>query len=124
MGSFCSYCTLWADGFNGVLPHLEDRVPVVVISPDPPDKQRAFAESRGWRFRMVSAEKGSFIKDMGFLLDDGFWPGASAFHKNDDGSITRISKCFFGPGDPYCAVWHLFALLRGGTDGWEPKLTY
>ena len=24
MGEACRYCTLWADGFNGFLPHLED----------------------------------------------------------------------------------------------------
>ena len=23
MGQGCRYCTLWADGFNGLLPHLE-----------------------------------------------------------------------------------------------------
>ncbi|HJT09252.1 MAG TPA: DUF899 family protein, partial [Candidatus Nitrosotalea sp.] len=25
MGKTCPYCTMWADGFNGLLPHLEDR---------------------------------------------------------------------------------------------------
>ena len=31
----------------------------------------------------------------------------------------------FGPGDPYCGVWHLFALLGDsmGPD-WQPKFSY
>src|SRR3954452_5960110 len=52
MGRGCAYCTLWADGFNGLLDHLQDRAAVVVASPDDPATQAAFAASRGWRFRM------------------------------------------------------------------------
>src|SRR5437762_3215437 len=40
MGKHCAYCTLWADGFNGVVPHLEDRAAFVVVSNDPPDVQK------------------------------------------------------------------------------------
>ena len=29
MGAGCRYCTLWADGFNGILPHIESRAGVV-----------------------------------------------------------------------------------------------
>ncbi len=47
MGRGCPYCTMWADGFNGVLPHLEDRAAFVVSTPDAPDVQRGFAEARG-----------------------------------------------------------------------------
>lgn len=37
MGRQCPYCTLWADGFNGLVKHLEDRASFVVVSPDPPE---------------------------------------------------------------------------------------
>ena len=47
MGQGCRYCTLWADGFNGLLPHLESALSVVLVSKDPPDVQRTFANSRG-----------------------------------------------------------------------------
>src|SRR5205823_3815227 len=49
MGKSCPSCTMWADGFNGVLPHLESRATFVVSSPDDPETQRAFARERGWR---------------------------------------------------------------------------
>ena len=60
MGQGCRYCTLWADGFNGFLPHLESVMSVVLVSKDPPDVQRAFANSRGWRFRLASHGGGDY----------------------------------------------------------------
>ena len=48
MGQGCRYCTLWADGFNGFLPHLESAMSVVLLSRDAPELQRQFANSRGW----------------------------------------------------------------------------
>src|ERR1700733_9779118 len=54
MGQGCRYCTLWADGLNGFLPHLEDEFAVVLLSKDPPEAQQRFAHSRNWRFRMAS----------------------------------------------------------------------
>jgi predicted dithiol-disulfide oxidoreductase (DUF899 family) len=54
MGKGCRYCTLWADGFQGVWRHLADRAGFVVCSPDSVETQKAFAASRGWGFPMVS----------------------------------------------------------------------
>lgn len=125
MGRRCPYCTLWADGFNGVVQHLEDRASFVVVSPDPPEEQAEFAASRGWTFRMVSAHGTSFAKDLGFQTKDGgYKPGASSFQKRREGTIVRTSKTRFGPGDDFCAVWHLFDLLPRGRADWQPKLKY
>ncbi len=30
MGASCPYCTLWADGFNGLLPHIENHAAFAV----------------------------------------------------------------------------------------------
>ena len=129
MGSECPYCTMWADEFNGVLQHLQDRAAFVVVSPNSVDVQQAVREKRGWTFEMYSAEGTSFIKDMGFESDGVSYnshamPGVSAFRKNADGTIDRIAKDFFGPGDLYCGVWHLFDLLADGVGDWEAKLEY
>ena len=53
MGQGCRWCTVWADGFNGFLPHLESAMSVVLVSKDAPVVQRRFANSRGWRFRRL-----------------------------------------------------------------------
>ena len=122
MGRGCPYCTLWADGLNGLLKHIEERTAFVVVSPNTPEIQAEFAVSRGWKFRMASDASGDFTRAMGFLPDGKYWPGVSAFHKSDDGSITRTNFTFFGPGDDFCSVWPLFELLPVGAKGWEPSL--
>ena len=128
MGRGCSYCTLWADGFNGLVAPLQDRAALVVVSSDPPEGQQEFAELRGWRFPMASTQGTSFTADMGFVREhDGKvtdWPGCSTFRKQDDGTIVRIAQDVFGPGDAYCSIWHLFALLHDGADGWQPRYDY
>src|SRR5215472_6607797 len=44
MGVSCAYCTLWADGYNGIYDHLAARAAFVVSSPDPPAAQKKFAD--------------------------------------------------------------------------------
>ena len=128
MGRSCPYCTLWADGLNGVVAHMEDRAALVLCSPDPPAVQQAFARSRGWRFRMVS-DGGGFTHSMGFAepADGGrtaYAPGFSTFRRTPEGSIERIGWAWFGPGDTFAPIWHLFGALAQGADGWQPKFDY
>lgn len=125
MGKRCPYCTMWADGFNGIRHHLENRAAFVVVSPDSPATQKKFAQNRGWKFKMLSSQGTSFNRDMGFEGKNGDpWPGVSVFQKDRQGKILRVSKDSFGPGDDYCTVWHLFDLLPDGPAGWEPKYKY
>lgn len=123
MGAGCVYCTMWADGFNGIRRHLEDRAAFVVSSPDAPEAQRKFAASRGWGFRMVSHAGTSFAADMGYHAEDGFRPGVSVFRRKGD-RIVRLSDTSLGPWDDFCSVWHFFALLPEGVAGWQPKYRY
>lgn len=125
MGRSCSYCTLWLDGFVGLLPHLESRAAFVVVSPDQPAQQKEFATSRNWPFKMVSAAGSSFTGDMGFIDRDGDpMPGVSTFKMTPEGDILRIQRAEFGPGDLFSPAWHFFDLLDGGIKGWEPKRSY
>jgi predicted dithiol-disulfide oxidoreductase (DUF899 family) len=122
MGRRCAYCTLWADGLNAFVPHLKTRAALVVSSPDTPEEQASFAAVRGWRFPMVSCRTNAFTKDMGFEPEPGkVWPGVTSFRREGDGRILNVASDVFGPGDDYCAIWHLFGLLRDGQAGWEPK---
>jgi predicted dithiol-disulfide oxidoreductase (DUF899 family) len=124
MGRSCTYCTMWADGFNGLYPHLADRSAFVVVSPDSTAIQKKFARSRGWRFPMYSGANSTFIKDMGFMPRPGEpWPGVSTF-RLVRGKIFRVASSPLGPFDPFCSTWHLFALLADGVDGWQPKYRY
>lgn len=128
MGRSCAYCTTWADGFNGVRIHLEDRAAFVVVSPDAPEVQTEFAASRGWTFRMVSAKDSRFTADMGYAVEkDGrtwYSPGYSTFRRDASGSIRRVGRDFFGPGDRYLSIFHMFEMLEGGSGGWHARHSY
>ncbi len=120
MGPSCSYCTLWADGINGVLAHLEKRATVVLESPVDPAEQRTFAMDRGWKYQCVSSQGSDFRAAMGFVSkEDGSpWPGVSMFKKNEAGQVVRFSKAEFGPGDLYNIVWDFFDLMPSGWSDW------
>ncbi|MDE2126916.1 MAG: DUF899 family protein [Armatimonadetes bacterium] len=121
MGQRCNYCSLWADGLNGVLPHILRRTAFAVSSPDSPEEMSAISARRGWQFPMVSIAGTTFAADCGFLDDEGMvWPGVSSFHREPHHGVHRISSATFGPGDEFCAIWHLFDLLQEGAAGWEP----
>ena len=123
MGAGCRYCTLWADGFNGILPHIESRAAFVVASPDDPAAQQKFSTARGWHFRMVSYCDTGFARDMGYRSDDGWLPAVSVFRKRGQ-KIYRVSDTSFQPGDNFCAIWHFFELLPEGASDWQPQYKY
>ena len=123
MGKSCPACTMWADGYNGIHHHVITRAAFVVSSPDPPQVQREFAASRGWRFPMVSHAGSTFAADMGFRSDKGWKPGVSVFRR-EGGRTFRVSDTTFCPGDDFCTVWHFFDLLPGGPGDWWPKIRY
>ncbi|MBK7090546.1 MAG: DUF899 family protein [bacterium] len=125
MGVRCAYCTMWADGFNGMREHLSDRAGFVVVSPDEPKVMAEFAKGRGWRFPIYSHHATTFGKALGFESPDGgAWPGVSTLFRNPNGKIYRVAKAFFGPGDDFCPPWHFFELLPRGVNGWGPKYSY
>jgi predicted dithiol-disulfide oxidoreductase (DUF899 family) len=124
MGTSCPYCTLWADGFNGVINHIKDRAACALVSPDSPDKQKKFADSRGWDFDVYSGDGSSFIQDMGYQDGADYRPGVSTFYKENDATIYRIAKAPFGSFDSFCGVWHLFTLLSDGVNDWNPQYKY
>jgi AraC-like DNA-binding protein/predicted dithiol-disulfide oxidoreductase (DUF899 family) len=126
MGASCIYCTVWADGIMGLMPHFSDRATLVVSSPDSPEAQRRIAAKRNWTFPMVSCEANSFPRDMGFWQETGpnagALPGVSTFNRDADGSIYRIAKSHLGVAD--ASIWPILELLEGGVKDWEPKYSY
>jgi predicted dithiol-disulfide oxidoreductase (DUF899 family) len=122
MGKDCAYCTLWADGFNGVVPELESRAAFVLVSADPLDVHTAFKKERGWRFTSVSDGDGAFRNAVGFSDKDGdAWPMCAGFQMRPDGTIVKVAHTGLGEGDDFCPTWHMFDLLADGWNGWEPS---
>lgn len=123
MGQGCRYCTLWADGLNGFLPHLEDKFAVVLLSKDSPQVQQQFAHSRQWRFRMASHGGGTYLEEQGVVASEGNMPGLVCYTQ-ENGKILRKGSTVFGPGDLFCSLWHILALAGIGEEDWIPQYSY
>lgn len=121
MGEACRYCTLWADGINGVLPHLEAAMSVALVSKDPPETQRRLAQDRGWRFRLASHGGGAYMVEQS--VADGNYPGAVVYTKTG-GKILRGAAARFGPGDLYSPLWHFLSLAGIGESEFTPQFHY
>lgn len=123
MGQGCRYCTLWADGLNGFLPHLEDRFAVVLLSKDTPEVQQRFAHSRAWRFRMASHGGGPYIQEQDVVRGDSGNPGIVCYQR-EGSKILRKNVAVFGPGDEFCAIWPILTLAGLGDEEWTPQYSY
>ncbi|MBC8197503.1 MAG: DUF899 family protein [Candidatus Marinimicrobia bacterium] len=125
MGKKCKYCTLWADEYNGIIQHLENRSPFFVVSPDSIETQKEFSKSRNWKFKMLSCQNMEFYKELGFYDGiDGTWPGVACLIKDDDENIYLYSKSYYGPGDNFCSMWDFNDLLPPQKTPWSPKYNY
>ncbi len=123
MGQGCRFCTLWADGFNGLLPHLESALSVVLLSRDAPHLQREFAGSRNWRFRLASHGGGRYIREESVVEGGENMPGAVLYERSG-AAVLRRNSVVFGPGDLFCSLWHLLALAGMGEAEWTPQYRY
>lgn len=123
MGQGCRYCTLWADGINGVLAHLEDSMAVALVSKDPPDVQRRMALDRGWRFRLASHGGGAYMTEQCAMGEHANMPGATIYTRDGD-TIQRRGQTAFGPGDLYSPLWHFLSLGGIGAGDWTAQFHY
>lgn len=125
MGKGCSYCTLWADGFNGTVEHFNNRINWALISPDESSTLKQFADDRNWVFDVYSCHNSTFKKDLGFVMENGSTaPGFSVFKKDEDGKVIHYAYDWFGPGDYFSPIWQFMKYLPNGNNDWGPKMNY
>lgn len=127
MGMACRYCTVWADGLNAFLPHLEDQYSVVLVSKDSPEEQRRMANDRGWRFVMASHAGSRYLEEQTVLQGPSSaysnYPGMVCYLR-DGQQIVRKNSVTFGPGDEFCSIWNVLSLAGIPNDGWTPQYRY
>lgn len=129
----CVMCSMWADGYNAVAPHIEQRASLALVAKTEIGDLRDWARQRGWdHIRLVSSFHNSFNRDLAFENEDGGQePGVSVFSRSPDGAIHHrysIGAEFdaeTGRGiDLYSPVWQLFDLLPEGRGEWFPDHNY
>ncbi len=60
----CPHCSFWADNFNGIITHLNQRdITMVAVSRAPLSKLAAYRKRLGWTFKWLSSEQTSFNFD-------------------------------------------------------------
>lgn len=132
----CSRCSFWADNFNGVLVHLNQRdVSLVAISRAPLAKLAAFQKRMGWSFNWVSSFASDFNHDYGVSfapeqLGQGEViynyrpvknsmserPGISVFCKDPAGTIFHTYSCYARGLDMLNVAYHYIGLTPKGRD--------
>ncbi len=133
----CKSCSFWADNFNGIVAHLNQRdVTLVAVSRAPLAKLRAFAKRLGWSFKWVSSLKSDFNFDFSVSFDHvqqkqgpvfynfemtSFpWgteaPGISTFFKDEDGTVFHTYSCYSRGLDMLNTAYHYLDLVPKGRD--------
>ena len=132
----CRGCSFWADNYNGVIPHLNQRdVSLVAISRAPLQKLLAFEKRLGWSFKWVSSEKNDFNYDynVSFRPDEVSggkamynysryegqspdMPGMSVFYKDTSGAIFHTYSTYARGLDPMNVVFQMLDLVPRGRD--------
>lgn len=125
----CPMCSMWADGFDGVAHHLNDRVNFVVVARAPLAKLRDWGRRRGWRrLRLLSSYDSTFNADFGVEIEpDRQLPALSVFTRDDGGDIYHfyttegsLVERHHRAMDLLTPVWNVLDLLPGGRGDWMP----
>ena len=139
----CKSCSFWADNFNSIIVHLNQRdAMMVAISRAPLEKLLAFQKRMGWTFKWLSSYGSDFNSDfhVSFTKDDlvkgptyynyrvretqaeGEAPGLSVFHRDASGAIFHTYSCYGRGLDMLNGAYHHLDVLPKGRD--EAGLSY
>jgi predicted dithiol-disulfide oxidoreductase (DUF899 family) len=138
----CKSCSFWADNFNGIIPHINQRdASLVAISAAPFAKLHEFQRRMGWSFKWLSAAGNDFNRDFGVSFSreelragGGSYnfgtskfrgpeaPGISVFYRNEKGEVFRTYSCYARGLDMMNVAYHYLDLVPKGRD--EGGLSY
>jgi predicted dithiol-disulfide oxidoreductase (DUF899 family) len=138
----CPSCSFWADNYNGIVVHLNQRdISLVAVSKAPFDKLVRYRERMGWNFKWVSSFVNEFNRDFRVSfsqeeIDSGevYYnygptrfpsteaPGISVFFKNSRQEIFHTYSCYARGLDMLNGAYHLMDLTPKGRD--EDNLPY
>jgi predicted dithiol-disulfide oxidoreductase (DUF899 family) len=132
----CPSCSFWADNFNGIIVHLNQRdVTMVAVSKSPYNKLAQYKKRMGWNFKWVS----SYDTDFNFDYNVSFRPeevakkegmynftiqdplttqreGVSVFYKDSKGNIFHTYSAYARGIDMLNVAYHYLDLVPKGRD--------
>lgn len=110
----CPMCSFWADGYNPMIVHMNQRdISFVAISRSPIEQIEVYRKRMGWSFQWVSSGESTFNQDFVVYpspaeLAAGRWrynyaeqpirspdmPGISVFERGSDGAIHHTYSTY------------------------------
>src|SRR5216684_3889306 len=138
----CPHCSFWADNFNEIIVHLNQRdVSFVAVSRASSPKIEAFRKRMGWTFAWLSSDDGDFNYDLraSFRPEEvasgayvynfgtqqpGFTDreGASVFYKDLNGDIFHTYSAFSRGIDMFNTAYQYLDIVPKGRD--EDRLSF
>jgi predicted dithiol-disulfide oxidoreductase (DUF899 family) len=132
----CAHCSFWADSFDPIIRHLNQRdVTMLAVSRAPLKKLAPFKARMGWSFKWVSSHGSDFNYDFHVSFTDAevrsgkqFYnyrlgpafcadrEGVSAFYKNRRGEIFHTYSCFARGIDMMNTAYQYLDLVPKGRD--------
>jgi predicted dithiol-disulfide oxidoreductase (DUF899 family) len=132
----CFACSFWADNFNGIVVHLNQRdVTMIAVSRAPYEKIAAYEQRMGWTFPWFSSGQSDFNYDYhvsftaqevadrkaeyNYIIQDpgqSEGPGVSVFCKDTAGKIFHTYSTYARGLDMVNVAYHYLDLVPKGRD--------
>lgn len=132
----CPSCSFWADNFNGIVVHLNQRdVTMIAVSKAPYSKIGEYKKRMGWNFKWVSSYDNDFNFDYhvsftpqelsekkafyNYNLQDTHSPereGVSVFYKDTAGHVFHTYSAYARGIDVLNVAYHYLDLVPKGRD--------
>ena len=132
----CPHCSFWADNFNGIIVHLNQRdATFVAVSRAPLPKLVAYQRRMGWTFKWLSSFESDFNADFNvsfspqavtekrayynYTTQDPFSTereAVSIFHKDASGRIFHTYSAYARGIDLLNTAYNYLDLLPKGRD--------
>ncbi len=122
----CKSCSFWADNFNGIIVHLNQRdVTMVAISRAPFAKLDAFRKRMGWSFKWLSSFDSDFNRDYHVSFTEAEQAteavGISVFHKDASEHVFHTYSCYARGVDAMNGAYQYLDLVPKGRDEGDQK---
>jgi predicted dithiol-disulfide oxidoreductase (DUF899 family) len=110
----CPHCSRWADNFNSIIVHLNQRdISMVAISRAPYEKLAAYRKRMGWSFKWLSSSSNDFNRDFGVAFTPEEVAAKKAFYnfKMQDPFVGEREgvSVFFKDGDKIFRTYSAYA---------------
>ena len=115
----CPHCSHWADNFNDIIVHLNQRdVTMVAVSRAPYAKLAAYEKRMGWTFKWLSSLETEFNFDfhVSFTPEEVAAKDALYNFQRQDPSVGEREGVSVFFKDPAGAVFHTYSTYARGID--------